>query len=186
MAFPGRIEREHWIAQARLLAAGLDTSHSAAVKSGMIAIDDQADAPLSEDEANALGAQLPALMPKVENEDKYAGVRPLGLAVPRGGKADDLKLIKGIGKQNEARLHGLGIWHFAQIAAWSPEHAKWIGSYLAFAGRIEREKWIAQAKELASGGTTEFARRVEAGLVKSSRDDGSRGQDDIEIVQPRD
>jgi predicted flap endonuclease-1-like 5' DNA nuclease len=186
MAFPGRIEREHWIAQARLLAAGLDTSHSAAVKSGMIAIDDQADVPLSEDEASALGAQLPALMPKVENEDKYAGVRPLGLAAPRGGKADDLKLIKGIGKQNEARLHGLGIWHFAQIAAWSPEHAKWIGSYLAFAGRIEREKWIAQAKELASGGTTEFARRVEAGLVKSSRDDGSRGQDNVEIVQPRD
>ncbi|UFZ06748.1 cell envelope biogenesis protein TolA [Bradyrhizobium ontarionense] len=186
MAFPGRIEREHWIAQAKLLAAGFDTAHSTAVKSGAITIDDQADAPLSEDEANALGAQLPVLMPKVENEDKYAGARPLGLAAPRGGEADDLKLIKGIGKQNEARLHGLGIWHFEQIAAWTAAHAKWVGSYLAFAGRIEREQWIAQAKELASGGSTEFARRVEAGLVKSSRDDGSRGQDNIKIVQPGD
>ncbi|MGY3453532.1 cell envelope biogenesis protein TolA [Bradyrhizobium sp. USDA 4353] len=185
MAFPGRIEREHWIAQAKLLAAGLDTAHSTAVKSGAITIDDQADAPLSEDEARYLLAHLPALMPPVENEDAHAGSRPLGLAAPRGGQADDLKLIKGIGKQNEARLHGLGIWHFDQVAAWTAEHAKWVGSYLAFAGRIEREQWISQAKELASGGTTEFSRRVEAGLVKSSLDDGSRGQDNVEVVQPR-
>ncbi|MGJ5065036.1 cell envelope biogenesis protein TolA [Bradyrhizobium oligotrophicum] len=185
MAFPGRIEREHWIAQAKLLAAGLDTAHSSAVKSGAITIDEHADAPLSEDEASYLLAHLPALMPPVENEDAHGGARPLGLVAPRGGQADDLKLIKGIGKQNEARLHGLGIWHFAQIAAWTAEHAKWVGSYLAFAGRIEREQWISQARELASGGTTEFAKRVEAGLVKSSLDDGSRGQDNIEIVQPR-
>ncbi|MGY4309824.1 putative flap endonuclease-1-like 5' DNA nuclease [Bradyrhizobium sp. USDA 4369] len=185
MAFPGRIEREHWIAQAKLLAAGLDTAHSSAVKSGAVTIDDAADAPLSDVEADALLAQLPDLAPAVENEDAHAGRRPLGLAAPRGGQADDLKLIKGIGKQNEARLHGLGIWHFAQIAAWTPDHAKWVGSYLAFAGRIEREQWIAQAEELASGGTTEFAKRVEAGLVKSSLDDGSHGQDNIEIVQPR-
>ncbi|NPV19818.1 cell envelope biogenesis protein TolA [Bradyrhizobium aeschynomenes] len=186
MAFPGRIEREHWIAQAKLLAAGVDTVHSTAVKSGALTIDDRADTPLSEHEANDLMAQLPTLMPAVENEEAHAGSRPLGLASPRGGQADDLKMIKGIGKQNEARLHGLGIWHFAQIAAWSPEHAKWVGSYLAFAGRIEREQWISQAKELASGGSTEFARRVEAGLVKSSLDDGSHGQDNVEVVQPRD
>ncbi|WP_315777562.1 MULTISPECIES: hypothetical protein [unclassified Bradyrhizobium] len=185
MAFPGRIEREHWIAQAKLLAAGLDTAHSTAVKSGAIMIDDQADAPLSEDEASYLLAHLPALMPPVENEDAHGGSRPLGLAAPRGGQADDLKLIKGIGKQNEARLHGLGIWHFEQIAAWTAEHAKWVGSYLAFAGRIERERWISQARELANGRSTEFAKRVEAGLVKSSLDDGSRGQDNIEILQPR-
>ncbi|MGJ4949160.1 cell envelope biogenesis protein TolA [Bradyrhizobium sp. HKCCYLS20291] len=185
MAFPGRIEREHWIPQAKLLAAGLDTAHSTAVKSGALTIDDQADAPLSEDEASYLLAHLPALMPKVENEEAHGGARPLGLAAPHGGEADDLKLIKGIGKQNEARLHGLGIWHFAQIAAWTAEHAKWVGSYLAFAGRIEREQWISQAKELASGGTTEFSRRAEAGLVKSSLDDGSRGQDNIEVAPPR-
>ncbi|MGJ5207284.1 cell envelope biogenesis protein TolA [Bradyrhizobium sp. HKCCYLR20261] len=185
MAFPGRIEREHWIAQAKLLAAGLDTAHSSAVKSGAITIDEQADAALTEDEASYLLAHLPALMPPVENQDDHAGSRPLGLAAPHGGQADDLKLIKGIGKQNEARLHGLGIWHFEQIGAWTAEHAKWVGSYLAFAGRIEREQWISQAKELANGGATEFSRRAEAGLVKSSLDDGSRGQDNVEVVQPR-
>lgn len=78
------------------------------------------------------------------------GTRPAGLAAPVSGAPDDLKLINGIGPANEAKLHALGIWHFAQIAAWTPENAAWIGSYLAFPGRIEREDWIAQAKRLAA------------------------------------
>ncbi|WP_425305384.1 hypothetical protein [Chthonobacter albigriseus] len=73
------------------------------------------------------------------------GVRPEILAGPRDGMPDDLKLIKGIGPQNEARLNALGIYHFEQIAAWTPEEARWVGSYLAFPGRIEREDWVTQA-----------------------------------------
>ena len=154
MAFPGRIERERWIPQAKLLAAGFETDHSAGVKSGAIKIDESADVPMSEAEANSLAAGMPALMPAVEGEERHAGARPLGLAAPRGGIADDLKRIKGIGKQNEARLHGLGVWHFDQIAAWSAENVKWVSSYLAFAGRIDRERWIAQAKDLVAGRNT--------------------------------
>ena len=149
MRFPGRIEREQWIAQAKLLGAGIDTPHSLAVKSGAVRIDETADAPLSEAEAAALIASLPRQAAQVENEDSYSGARPLGLATPRAGAVDDLKLIKGIGKQNEERLHALGVWHFDQIAAWSPENVKWIGSYLAFPGRIDREHWIEQAVEFA-------------------------------------
>lgn len=96
------------------------------------------------------------------------GARPVGLAAPREGRADDLKRIKGIGRQNEARLHALGIWHFSQIAAWTPENVRWAGSFLAFAGRIEREDWVAQAAVLAAGGTTDFAARVDAGEVPTS------------------
>lgn len=96
------------------------------------------------------------------------GARPAGLVAPREGAADDLKRIKGIGKQNEARLNALGIWHFDQIAAWSPENIAWAGSFLAFVGRIEREDWVGQAEILAAGGTTEFAARVEAGEVPTS------------------
>jgi predicted flap endonuclease-1-like 5' DNA nuclease len=185
MAFPGRIERESWIPQAKLLAAGLDTDHSAGVKSGIIAIDDGADAPMSEAEAQSLAAAMPVLISAVEGEDRHAGARPLGLAGPNGGIADDLKRIKGIGKQNEARLRGLGIWHFDQIAAWSAENVKWVGSYLAFAGRIERERWIAQAKDLADGRKTELARRVETGLVATSRDAASEGQGNTEEVESK-
>ena len=99
------------------------------------------------------------------------GNQPKGLAAPRGGKADDLKRIRGIGKQNEGRLHGLGIWHFDQVAAWSADEAKWIGGYLAFPGRIEREDWVGQAKVLATGGQTDFSKRVDKGEVATSKDD---------------
>ncbi len=179
LKFPGRIEREHWIPQARLLAAGVDTDHSAGVKSGLIKIDESADAPLSATDAADLRQGLPQVAIGVEGEDTHAGSRPLGLAAPRGGKADDLKRVRGIGKQNEARLHGLGIWHFDQIAGWTEENVKWAGSYLAFPGRIDREHWILQAKDLAAGRETDFSKRVAAGLVPTSADDGTRGQSNV-------
>ncbi len=115
----------------------------------------------------------------VAGEEALPGLRPAALAEARGGKADDLKLIKGIGRQNEGRLHGLGIWHFEQIAAWTPENVEWVGGYLAFPGRIEREDWVGQAKLLAGGGSTEFADRARAGLVETSRDDGSAGEANV-------
>ncbi len=93
------------------------------------------------------------------------GSRPAGLVAARGGKADNLKRIKGIGPQNEARLNALGTWHFDQIAAWSPTNAKWVGAFLAFPGRIEREDWITQAKALAAGEETAFSKRVDTGSV---------------------
>ncbi len=108
--------------------------------------------------------------------------KPVGLAGPRGGKADDLKRIRGIGKQNEGRLHGLGNWHFDQIAAWTKDQVEWVGAYLAFPGRIEREEWVSQAKVLAAGGVTEFAKRVDRGEVATSKDDGSDGQANVADV----
>lgn len=132
-------------------------------------------APAAQLAARPSEPQAPASMPKVEGEDLIAGSRPLGLAAPRGGRADDLKLIKGIGRQNEERLHGLGVWHFDQIAAWSQENIDWVGSYLAFPGRIEREQWVRQAADLARGGETEFSRRVKRGEVPTSLDETGKG-----------
>jgi predicted flap endonuclease-1-like 5' DNA nuclease len=104
----------------------------------------------------------------------HPGRRPLGLSAPREGSPEDLKRIRGIGPQNERRLNALGIWHYDQIATWTGENIVWVASFLKFPGRIDRENWVAQAKILASGGTTEFARRVDAGKVPTSRN----GQDD--------
>jgi predicted flap endonuclease-1-like 5' DNA nuclease len=126
---------------------------------------------------------IPPPAPRLPGEDKHKGSRPPGFAHARGRTPDDLKLIRGIGHQNEGRLHGLGVWHFDQIAAWTPDNINWVGSYLAFRGRIRREKWVKQAKELAAGVTTKFAKRVEDGLVKTKVDDGSRGQRNIEKVR---
>ena len=85
--------------------------------------------------------------------------KPEALAEPRGGQADDLKLISGVGPKLEQTLNGLGIYHFDQIAAWSSATVDWVDNYLSFKGRIERDDWIGQAKTLAAGGETEFSKR---------------------------
>ncbi len=77
------------------------------------------------------------------------GKRPAGLSAPRGAGADDLTRVKGIGPVNQAKLNELGIYHFDQIAAWSQPEIDWVGEFLAFPGRIERENWVAQAALLA-------------------------------------
>jgi len=108
-------------------------------------------------------APEPAVMGPVEGEENHEGQRPVGLVSARGGAADDLQRIKGIGPQNEGRLQALGIWHFAQIAAWTPDNVHWVGSYLSFPGRIDREQWIEQATDLAAGREPPISKRVEPG-----------------------
>lgn len=119
-----------------------------------------------------MAAALAKLPKDASNEDKAnaVGSRPKGLDAPEGGTADDLKRIKGIGKVNEGKLGDLGIFHFRQIAAWSRPEIRWVGTYLAFPGRIDREDWVGQAKVLAEGGVTDFAGRVDAGDVPTSQD----------------
>lgn len=75
--------------------------------------------------------------------------RPAGLEAPRAGKADDLRRISGIGPKLEMVLNDLGVYHFDQIAAWSRAEIDWIDEYLQFKGRVDRDRWIAQAKKLA-------------------------------------
>lgn len=74
--------------------------------------------------------------------------RPPGLAGPRGGKPDNLKAIGGIGPKLETILNDFGVYHFDQIAAWTPQEAEWIEEYLKFPGRVARDRWIDQAKAL--------------------------------------
>ncbi len=83
---------------------------------------------------------------------KKAPVLSNTLAAPRGGKADRLILIKGIGPVNEKKLNEHGIFHFDQIAAWKKADIAAAEAYLAFDGRIEREDWMGQAKVLAKQG----------------------------------
>jgi branched-chain amino acid transport system ATP-binding protein len=104
----------------------------------------------------------------VESDRELSGSQPKGLRAAKGGAADDLKRIKGIGKVNEGKLNSFGIWHFDQIAAWTAEEIDWVDDYLAFPGRIEREDWVDQARVLAEGGETKFSKRVDAGDVETS------------------
>ncbi|MEM8657079.1 MAG: fused NADH-quinone oxidoreductase subunit E/endonuclease, partial [Pseudomonadota bacterium] len=78
------------------------------------------------------------------------GSKPKGLKAARDGGPDDLKRIKGVGPKLEKLLHSLGYFHFDQLAAWSASEIAWVDENLeGFKGRVTRDKWVAQAKELA-------------------------------------
>ena len=78
--------------------------------------------------------------------------KPKALKVARAGKADDLKLIVGIGPKLEILCHKLGFFHFDQLAAWTAAEIAWVDDNLeGFKGRVSRDKWVDQARILAVG-----------------------------------
>jgi len=93
-------------------------------------------------------AQKPQLS-LVPDQEQASG-RPKTLSAPRAGGKDDLKLIRGVGPKIEQKLNELGIYHFDQIAAWDSANIDWVDDFLSFKGRIKRDNWLAQAKELSA------------------------------------
>ncbi len=73
-------------------------------------------------------------------------VRPAALAKPAA--ADDLKALSGIGPKLEKVLNGLGIWTYGQISALNAAEIAWLDAEFGFAGRIDRDGWVEQAKAL--------------------------------------
>jgi NADH-quinone oxidoreductase subunit E len=89
-------------------------------------------------------------------------VKPAVLASARNGAPDDLTLIDGVSLQQQSTFYSLGVFHFDQIAAWTPDEAAWVDQYLRLAGRIEDEEWIEQAGELARDGPMGPRRALES------------------------
>lgn len=73
---------------------------------------------------------------------------------------DNLMQIKGVGPRLAKTLYDMGIGHFRDIAAWTPEDIHRIDSVLGpFAGRIEKDQWVEQAKFLANNDLDGFKAR---------------------------
>lgn len=90
-----------------------------------------------------------------------AETKPAGLAGPRGGVGDDLRVIEGIGPVLDKLCHELGIFHYDQIAAWGPGEIAWMDANLkGFKGRVSRDKWVRQAVLIGQVGLEEFKRRA--------------------------
>lgn len=79
------------------------------------------------------------------------GEEPELFDTPRDGAADDLKMISGIGPKLEQKLNSIGIWHYSQIASWSQSEVDWVNAAISFRGRVERERWVMQARALLDG-----------------------------------
>ncbi|MGE3302868.1 MAG: hypothetical protein AB7M12_07115 [Hyphomonadaceae bacterium] len=107
-------------------------------------------APASPQLAPAPFAATPAL--QAVQPAPFRMERPAALSAPRGGAPDDLRLIEGVSAQTQAALNALGVFHFEQLAAWTPAQVAWVDAYLNLRGRIEAEQWITQAARLAREG----------------------------------
>ncbi len=136
----------------QIIAAKPQPLPSETMTAGHTAVDEQAVIALTEPRA-AEAASGPS--------------QPKGIASPRGGTPDELQQISGVGPKIELTLHRLGIFHFAQIAGWTTEEAQWIDDHLKFKGRIARDEWIKQARQLAGRGN-ESPRRSSTGVGKKS------------------
>ncbi|MBB3235071.1 NADH-quinone oxidoreductase subunit E [Phyllobacterium endophyticum] len=79
-------------------------------------------------------------------------------AIEKPAITDDLKLISGVDHKIETNLHDLGIYTFAQVAAWKKAERDWIDTHLELKGVVGREDWVKQAKALAKGGEAEYIR----------------------------
>jgi NADH-quinone oxidoreductase subunit E len=102
----------------------------------------------------------------VERAADHDNEKPETLDAPRGGTADDLKMIKGVGPKLEVTLNSMGFYHFDQIANWSDAEVAWVDENLqGFNGRATRDDWTGQAATLAHGSTTEFSARAAKGGV---------------------
>ena len=91
--------------------------------------------------------------PKAEAkaETKKAAPKKAAPKAKKSNAADDLSQISGVGPVIVKKLNDLGVTTFAQIAEWTADDVAAMDEKLNFKGRIDRDDWIKQAKELAKG-----------------------------------
>ncbi len=115
----------------------------------------QDEEPAPEAPASALGA---IIAPDAHGRSAPVAVPPsvipetdpaLGLIFKeRPGDADDLTRLQGISPALQNRLQELGVYRFQQIAGWSSAQVREFSRRLAFKDRIERERWVEQARRM--------------------------------------
>jgi small subunit ribosomal protein S2 len=91
-----------------------------------------------------------AMTPPPEAVDD-ATPQPEPLFEAPAGPGDDLKQLPGVGPVLERKLNQLGVTRFSQIAELNGEDVARLEEALGAKGRIERDEWVAKARELARG-----------------------------------
>lgn len=118
-------------------------------------------APMAAPVAAPTAAAIPAAAFVAAAPVATAGYGPERLAAPRGGHADNLKEIEGVGPAMEKLVNDMGFFHFDQIAGWSDADVAWVDENLkGFKGRVTRDRWVAQARIIVSEGLAAFRERA--------------------------
>lgn len=129
--FPGRIVRDEWVSQAQEIMANGHVAPDKAAKKPKIKKEQTAQSSATSDGSSG---------------DWRSGTTHFG--TPGSSHRDDLKQINGIGPVLEKTLNDFGIKSWEQLAELKPDEVEKIDQAIAFPGRIDREEWLAQAREL--------------------------------------
>jgi large subunit ribosomal protein L21 len=100
--------------------------------------------------AGSVASAAPVAAAKPASKVKAAAPAAAAKAKAAAAGADDLKQLSGVGPALEKKLLAAGVTSLVQIAAWTDADVAAMDEQLSLKGRIEREGWIAQAKELAN------------------------------------
>ncbi len=105
------------------------------------------------DAAASQGAASRATPSQVATSAAAAAAAGPASSVPAqaAGDSSNLSLITGIGSTTEKKLRAAGIQTWNDIAGWSEADIARYDQELALRGRITREEWVAQARELLDG-----------------------------------
>ena len=94
---------------------------------------------------------------KGKTKGNVSGAKSLGSAFAAKAKAakadvvDDISLISGVGPVLKAKLTEAGFGTLVAISKLKKADIAKLDEELSLGGRIEREEWVAQAKELLAG-----------------------------------
>ena len=64
---------------------------------------------------------------------------------------DDVASISGVGPKLKEKLAEAGVTSLTQIAGWSESEAEKVDTDLDLRGRVQRDDWVGQAKDLLAG-----------------------------------
>jgi small subunit ribosomal protein S2 len=103
----------------------------------------------SGDRGEDIGASVAPVVEEVVAEPAAADVAAFELLTAPRGAPDDLTKLSGMGPDAVQKLNDGGIYHFWQVAAMSPADVTKLDHDLKLGGKIEREGWVAQAREFA-------------------------------------
>ncbi|MHC9510185.1 50S ribosomal protein L21 [Kangiella sp. M94] len=97
------------------------------------------------------GIALDGAKPAAKKAPAKAAAKKAPAKKAAKAEGDDLSQLSGVGPVIVGKLNDAGITTFKQIAEWTAEDVAKFDEELNFKGRIERENWIEQAKELVKG-----------------------------------
>ena len=109
------------------------------------------------------GDNVASSNPSAKECPAQSGNEEAAALAPATGDRQNLRRIRGIDAGIEERLNALGVTRYDQMAAWTCSEIRTVNrSFDGFEGRIERELWREQAKQLSEGGVPAYAREFDA------------------------